>query len=367
MNVKCSHCGVVKELTPQVYKCPCGGAWEFIERNEFDLGLIDKNSYSIFRYKNFLGLEFDESTIDLGIGWTPIVKKKIIGYDVMLKMDFLAPTGSYKDRGTCITINILASQGVKNIVDDSSGNAGASMSAFANAAGMSADIFVPAYCSPAKKTQIKVYGSNIHLVEGERIRATEAAIAMLDEDHVYASHAYHPGFIMGQQTVAWEIWEQLLGKLPEAIIIPVAQGGNFLGMWYGFRRLLHDGHIKRIPKLIAVQSANVCPVVNAFLMGKKTVTPVMPANTVAEGVAVSNPVRGERILQAIYETGGFAIAVDDQSVIEAQSQLAKMGIWIEVTSATVIAALFELRGMLDKRETIMLSLTASGLKTMGVH
>ena len=99
MNVKCSHCGVIKELTPQVYKCPCAGAWEFIEKNEFDLSLIDKNNYSIFRYKNLLGLDFDASTIDLGMGWTPIVKKKIFGYDVMLKMDFLAPTGSYKDRG----------------------------------------------------------------------------------------------------------------------------------------------------------------------------------------------------------------------------------------------------------------------------
>ena len=367
MEVKCSHCGKEVTLTPQAYKCFCGGAWELFEKNEFDPNLIDKNCYSIFRYKKFLGLDFNEPVVDLGAGWTPIVKKNVFGSEVLLKVDFLTPSGSYKDRGTCVIINILAHQGVKMIVDDSSGNAGAAMSAYANAAGMSVDIFVPADCSPAKKAQIAVYGSTIHLVEGERICATEAAVAMVDDEHVYASHAYHPGFILGQQTVAWELWEQLSGRLPDAIIIPVAQGGNFLGIWYGFRRLLHAGIIQKIPKLIAVQSANVCPIVNAFGSGEKTVKAVKPAYTIAEGVAVTNPVRGERILQALYETGGFAVAVNDHDVFEAQKELAKKGIWIEVTSATAIAALVEARGKLRNDETIMISLTSSGLKTMVIQ
>ena len=121
-------------------------------------------------------------------------------------------------------INILAHQEVTHVADDSSGNAGASVAAYAARAGMRAEVFVPAYASPAKQAQIAVYGAEVRPVTGPRVNAKLAMWEAAERGVVPASHAYHPGFLVGQQSVAWEVWEQLGRRAPDWVVVPVGQG-----------------------------------------------------------------------------------------------------------------------------------------------
>ncbi len=165
----------------------------------------------------------------LGAGGTPLLPVVVGGRQVLVKLEYFAPTSSFKDRGTAVMINILAHQGVTHVADDSSGNAGASVAAYASRAGMQAHIFVPTYASPAKQAQIAVYGAKVRPIPGPRENAKLAALEAIKQGIVLASHAYHPGFLLGQQSVAWELWEQLEGRAPDWYVVPVGQGVHLLG------------------------------------------------------------------------------------------------------------------------------------------
>lgn len=293
----------------------------------------------------------------------PIVEMELYGHKVKLKLDYFTISGSNKDRGICLMINQMIHQKVIRVLDDSSGNAAAALSAYGNAAGMDVDIYVPFRCSESKVKQICSYGSRIHLVEGDRYEATKKAIQSLSDSVMYASHVYHPCNILGQETMAFEVWEQLNGKVPAVLIVPVAQGSAFLGIYYGFRRLYESGHIDKMPRMVAVQAENVAPVVASFEDGSSSIETIQPQYTIAEGISVANPVRGENILKAIYDTKGCAVAVKDEEIKTAKINMERNGIGIETTSAAAIAALHRLESWIQE-DDIMILLTSSGLKTL---
>ena len=166
MKVLCPECDAQETLVAERWRCDCGGAWEPVEPTGLSVAQIDTADFTIWRYRRFLGLE--KPTVQLGVGWTPLLPQTWDGREVRFKLEFMAPTGSFKDRGTEVMINILAAQGETYIVDDSSGNAGASVAAYAAQAGMRAEIFVPAYASPAKQAQIAVYGAEVRPIPGVR-------------------------------------------------------------------------------------------------------------------------------------------------------------------------------------------------------
>jgi threonine synthase len=375
MKILCPDCGTPETLSPARWRCTCGGAWEFEERSEFDAGLINSTDGSIWRYRRLFGLPFDKPTVRLGAGGTPLLPL-VVGerqalvkpeYRVLVKAEYLAPTSSFKDRGTTVMINILAHQGVTHLADDSSGNAGASVAAYAARAGMRAEIFVPAHASPAKQAQIAVYGAQVRPVPGPRNNAKLAAIEAIERGVTYASHAYHPGFLLGQQSVAWELWEQLGRRAPDWYVVPVGQGVQLLGVWSGFRRLQAAGLVDRLPKLAAVQAATLAPLCRAWGAGLERVPAVeVTTPSVAEGLAIAQPVRGRRLLQAVRETGGTCIAVDDDAILVAQRRLARDGFYVEPTSATAIAALPAVYELAEPGETIVVPLTGSGLKSKPV-
>jgi threonine synthase len=363
MKILCPECGTLETLSPARWRCTCGGAWEFEERSDFDPGLIDTSDPSIWRYRRLFGLPFDKPAVRLGAGGTPLLPLVVGDRQVLVKLEYLAPTSSFKDRGTAVMINILAHQGVTHLADDSSGNAGASVAAYAARAGMRAEIFVPAHASPAKQAQIAVYGAQVRPVPGPRSNAKLAAIEAVEPGVAYASHAYHPGFLLGQQSVAWELWEQLGRRAPDWYVVPVGQGVHLLGVWLGFRRLLAAGLVDRVPKLAAVQAATLAPVCRAWGTGLETVPAVeVTTPSVAEGLAIAQPVRGRRLLQALRETGGTCIAADDDAILVAQRRLARAGFYVEPTSATAIAALPAVYKLARPGETIVVPLTGSGLK-----
>ena len=373
MNVFCPECGTKDTLSPLRWCCACHGAWEFEERGDFDPELIDAGDSSIWRYRHLYGLPFDTPSVRLGAGGTPLLPatlpvasadgSAVQERQVLLKVEYLAPTASFKDRGTAVMVNILAHQGVSHVADDSSGNAGASVAAYAARAGLHAEVFVPAHASPAKQAQIAVYGAQVRPVPGPRLNAKLAAIESVQRGVVYASHAYHPGFLLGQQSVAWEVWEQLGRRAPDWYVVPVGQGVHLLGVWLGFRRLRAAGLVDRLPRLAAVQPALLAPLCRAFEAGLEIV-PGAEATTpsIAEGLAIAEPVRGRRLLQALRETDGICATVQEEAIKAAQGELARHGFYAEPTSATVVAALPSVLEAAHREATIVVALTGSGLK-----
>jgi len=363
MKVFCPECGAQDTLAPDRWRCPCGGAWEAEERTDFDPVLIDRSDASVWRYRKLYGLDFDRPTVRLGAGGTPLLPVVLDGREVLVKPEYFSPTGSFKDRGTSVMINILAHQGVTHVADDSSGNAGASVAAYAARAGMRAEIFVPAYASPSKQAQIAVYGAEVRPIAGPRQNAKLAALEATKRGMVLASHAYHPGFLLGQQSVAWELWEQLGARAPDWYVVPVGQGVHLLGVWLGFKRLQAAGLVKRAPKLAAVQSELLAPLVDAYEAGLDTTPGVEPTRpSIAEGLAIAAPVRGRRLLQAVRESGGTCIAVAEDAIKAGQLKMAHQGLYAEPTSSVVVAALPQVYALAGPDEVIVLPLTGSGLK-----
>jgi len=364
MWVTCQDCGKTERFDVRVFRCPCGGPWEPEERKDFDESLIDQDSYSVWRYQDLLGTDGTDSPVKLGAGWTPLVETSWMGEKIFFKMEYLSATGSFKDRGTEIEVSHLRAEGVKKVVEDSSGNAGASMAAYAARAGIQATIFAPESALPAKLAQIQVYGAKLEKIQGPRSEAARAVLKAAGEGAVYASHAYNPIYLLGQQTAAWEIWEQLDKTAPHAVVVPVGQGGLLLGIWWGFKRLLHAGLIQKMPKIFAVQPEIFSPVSHAVNKGLDEILAYIPAGrSIADGLAIVQPVRGKRILQALSESGGAALTVTEIEIEAAYHQLAENGFFVEPTSAAAAAALQKVFRQVGKNGAIVIPLTGSGLKS----
>ena len=359
----CSHCGRKFPGGELLWRCPdCGGPLEWDDLPPLDPACIEPNMPGLWRYRHFFPLLQDVEPLTLGEGWTPLVRLKGLGPNLYLKLEFLSPTGSFKDRGVALVVNRLALAGVTELVDDSSGNAGASMAAYSALAGIKAHICVPAYAPGGKKAQIEAFGAELTLVEGPRPEATKAALRIADEGVFYASHAWVPINLVGQQTAAFEIWEQLGERAPDWILMPVGQGTLFLGMYHGFKRLLEASLIDRLPRLVAVQAEKIPPVVRALWSGAKDVESVAPGYTVADGISITKPVRGRRILEALRETRGTAVAVSDDEILAARKMLSLKGVFVETTSAAPVAALSHLQNEIGEDDIVVIPLTGSGLK-----
>ena len=353
----------MSDYIPQEWRCACGGAWEITNLHMFNPNEIRCSKWSIWRYSSLLGLDTAEGLKEMGVGWTPLVPLQIFNRSVYFKLEYLMPTGSFKDRGVNVMINHLASLDVQSIVEDSSGNAGASVAAHGAFFGIHTKIFIPENTSQNKQEQIAVYGAETIRINGTRKNVEDAAQSAITLTTVYASHVYSPTYLAGQSTLAFEIWEQLNGKVPDWVICPLGQGGQLLGLWFGFSRLFQAGLIYKIPRLVAVQSAKVAPVYHAWEIGADLVDLLeAPGNTIAEGVAIIKPVRSKRILQAIKESNGLVMAITESEILSGQNDLAKIGFFVEPTSALVIGALKKLTKFAKKNDSILLTLTGNGLK-----
>lgn len=307
--------------------------------------------------------------VSLGEGHTPCVElprlSRMLGVRrLFVKLESSNPSGSFKDRGSAILMSVAREMGVEELVEDSSGNAGASVAAYAARAGIKAHIFAPISAPTAKLGQIKVYGAEAHLVEGSREAATEAAIEFYSRHGlVYASHNLSPYFIEGTKSFAYEVVHQLPDGPPDHLVFPVGNGSLFLGNWKGLNELLEAGSISEVPRLYCVQSQAVRPIAAAF-MGEEWSIEAGSA-TVAGGVAVAEPPRKKQVLDVLQVNGGTALAVEDKEILRWQKLLAATeGVYGEPTSAAALAGLEELvrRGDIGASETVLLPITGSGLK-----
>lgn len=370
INYVCSKCFKVHDPKTMVFRCDCGGMLDLEDFPlEFSKSSINSEEWSLFKYIKALpfGEAFDLwKEVTMGEGLTPLVPLDAKVPSLLVKMDYLMPTMSFKDRGAAVLIAKAKELGVKKVIQDSSGNAGTSVAAYANRAGIACDIYVPENTSPKKIKQIASHGAKVHVVPGSREDTAKAALDAVERgEGFYASHVYNPFFYQGTKTYAYEIYEQLKGELPEVLVVPVGNGTLVFGVYYGFKDLLKLGLIEKLPKIIAVQSQNCAPIYEAFKNNNDYTQEVKNTGTLAEGIAIADPKRGHQLLQAIKETGGEVILAPEDEILEVRDKLALKGFYIEPTTAATFAGYFKYvrETGFEPKGKVILPLCGSGLKS----
>jgi threonine synthase len=323
---------------------------------------IDTSARSLWRYRSALPLPCDEP-ITMGEGCTPLLTRSLYGATALLKCEWFMPTGSFKDRGASVMLSLLRAQGVRQVLEDSSGNGGAAVAAYAAAGGMQATIMAPASTSPAKTVQMRAHGAVVELIPGTRQDTADAAMRR-SATTFYASHNWHPFFLHGTKTLAYELWEDLGFRTPDNIITPCGAGSNVLGCEIGFSELLRAGEIETLPRIFAAQPANCGPIAAAFLAGSDTQVATEIRPTIAEGTAIAQPIRLAEVLGTLRATRGGAVMLSETEIARATLDLAHMGIYVEPTSGQAVAAFRKLlaAGTIVPEQSTVLVLTGSGLK-----
>jgi threonine synthase len=357
IEITCINCGGNFDRSIMYYVCPnCGGYFDIPVFPKIIDQKISKSESGVMRYRNLLGLDNSTVPITLGEGGTPLVKDNHEGLQIFHKMESLNPTGSYKDRGTVVLVNYLKENNISEIIEDSSGNAGASLAAYATRADIKARIYVPESASGPKRKQIEEYGAGLIAVPGPRGNAAAAVKEEADNGAVYASHAFMPMGMLGIGTIAYELFEAL-GEGIQTVIVPVGHGGLMLGIMRGFETLLASGYISKLPYFVGVQAKLCSPVADYYNNEENTGN---YQKSIAEGVNVSDPVRGKLITDFIRNNNGMIVTVEEKSILPAYKELALRGIHVEPTSALTWAALKELPSLGNGPHVLIQ--TGSGLK-----
>jgi threonine synthase len=249
----------------------------------------------------------------------------------------------------------------------STGNAAASVAAYAAAAGMQSVVMVPAGTAAAKIIQARAYGATVVVIQGDfDHEVAEIYKAAVREFGWYDCLSSNPYRDEGKKSYAYEIVDQLDEKIPDWVIHPTAGGTGIYAMWKGFNEFLSLGWISKTPKLVASQSAAAAPLVLALEKGLDEIEPVIARETVAESIQVGNPVAlGWRALAALRESGGTAVALTDPEILQAQSLIGRLaGLFVEPAAATSVAAAKKLhdQGVIRSEDLVVCNLTGHGLK-----
>ena len=334
----CRHRHALEELA---WRCAaCGGVLDLAGFTPVipPADVVAGRRPTLWRYAGALPVA-EPADISLGEGMTPLVAAPGLP-GVLLKIDYLMPTGSFKDRGAVVLTALARQLAVPRMIADSSGNAGTAIAAYAARARIPCEVYVPAATSAGKIAQLRAYGATVNQVRGSREDTAAAAIqAAAQPGTFYASHVYHPFFLHGTKTYVLELWEQLGGRLPPVLVLPAGNGTLLLGAYLACRELLTQGLISQVPKITAVQAASCAPLASAFKRGLAAPEEVEGKETIAEGIAIARPARGTQILAAVRETGGTIVTVSDDQVHAAHSELAHAGLYVEPTAAACWAAL----------------------------
>ena len=364
MQYQCGKCSNTYQISPLRYKCDCGSALNLVADSRILPNAQIPAAMSLWRYREALPISEETEVVTLGEGMTPLVPLDVDEPEHFVKLDYLCPTGSYKDRGASVLLTHLKALGVEEIVEDSSGNAGAAIAAYSARAGIHCTIYCPESTSQGKLKQISAYGAELKLVPGNRMATTEA-VKLAAETTCYASHNWHPFFLEGTKTLAYEIVEQLGWRAPTHVICPVGFGSIYLGLFIGFRELQTQGIIVNMPRLLGVQPDVCCPIYNAYVNKTEAVSRMQQVDkTLAEGITAELPIRGQMILEAIRATNGAFTTVDDTDIKTGFAILAAKGMYVEPTSAVVVKAYqkFIQAGIITSGDQVVSILTGIGLK-----
>ena len=375
-HLECSICGTRYDAGAVANLCTCGGPLLV----KFDLDIlrhrwlrrdVPNGRSSMWRYAPVLPAS-DASIVSLGEGWTPLIQTKRmgarIGADALwVKDEGMNPTASFKARGLSCAVSMCVELGIKKVAIPSAGNAASAMAAYAAAAGIEAHIFMPRDVPQSNYLECMAYGAHVTLVDGLISDCGKIVAERGPKEGWFdVSTLKEPYRIEGKKTMGYEVAEQMGWELPDAIFYPTGGGVGMIGMWKAFDEMQKLGWIgSRRPKMIAVQAAGCQPVVRAFDAGEARSTFYENAHTVAAGLRVPKPLGDFLVLNAVRESGGTAIAITDEEMMNAGVQLASdEGIYAAPEGAACVAAAQKLieSGFLKRSDRIVLYNTGSGLK-----
>ena len=348
-------------------------------RGEFTPARLAGRRADLWRYEEVLPVRDAAHRISLGEGWTPLLDAgqlaRSIGFRrVLIKDEGLNPTGSFKARGLCMAISRAKELGVREVAIPTAGNAGSAAAAYAAAAGMRVHVFAPRDTPRVIVEEMRALGAELRLVDG-LITDAAALVAEGVRSHGWfdLSTLKEPYRVEGKKTMGYELFEQLGGRLPRAIVYPTGGGTGLVGMWKAFEEMAQLGWIgddETRPRMISVQASGCAPIVKAWQEGAAHAEPWPDARTAASGLRVPRAVGDFLMLNAIRASRGAAIAVEDEAMRDAQHRMgAATGVFASPEGAAPLAALplLQEQGLIDPEEEVVLFNTGSGLKYVDVE
>ena len=326
----------------------------------------------LWRYREMLPVRREDNIVTLGEGWTPLLPAKTLGAslgigDLLVKDESLNPTQSFKARGMSVAVSMAKELGAKKLAAPSAGNAAGALAAYCARAGLGAYIFMPRDTPRANVIECEVAGAQVTLVDG-LITDCGAEVARRKDTEGWfdVSTLKEPYRVEGKKTLGYELAEQSEWNLPDVIVYPTGGGTGLVGMWKAFDELQHLGWIgDKRPRMISVQAAGCAPIVRAFEAGERFAKEVENAATVASGLRVPKAIGDFLILDAIRESGGTAITVTDDEMLEGSREMARTtGIFASPEGGACVPALRKLlaRGDVKPNEKVVLFNTGSGIK-----
>ncbi len=330
----------------------------------------------LWRYREVLPVESDASIISLGEGFTPLFHARRLGDrlglpNLYLKDESQNPTGSFKARGMAVAVSKAHELGIRRLAVPSAGNAGGAMAAYAAKAGMEATIFMPEGTPLANRLECALHGAKTTLVAGSiRDCARVMRESLAGGDWFDLSTLREPYRLEGKKTMAYEVFEQLEGRLPDAMIYPTGGGTGLIGMWKAFDEMQELGWIGRHrPRMFSVQAQGCAPMVRAFAAGAEVAEEWKDPETLASGLRVPAAIGDFLILRAVRSSRGAALAVSDTDMLRAVREIAETeGLITSPEGAATLVGLKKLLadGFLGGHESVVLFLTATGFKYMEV-
>lgn len=379
-NLACVACG--KKLLPGLnYNCPdCGGIltveyhYERIDKDKLRCDL-ERPIESIWQYKALLPIKNETNIVSLREGATPLLEVGNLGEEygfesVMVKDETRNPTGSFKDRPTCVGISKAIELGVETVTIASSGNAAAAVAGYSAKAGIKSFVFVPESTPLGKVCQALTYGARIIKVKGNYSNSFRLALeATKKYNWVNLTSTFlNPYTLEGDKTVAYELYYQLNGEVPDYVVVPIGAGPLLHGILKGYRELEALGFISKTPAMVGVQAERCSPIVQAYESNSQAVKSSEIGSTIASGIAdplIGYEQDGTLTLKAIYESRGIAVSVSEEEIADAVHELgSKEGLYAEPTGATCWAGYKKLlkQNRITGDESAVLMLTGHGLK-----
>ncbi len=368
--IRCISCGMEYNPDEIIYTCrECNSILEVICRPDVSKDVFEGRKYTMWKYREFMPVD-ESKVVTLQEGGTPFIEcdniGKQLGVKLYVKVEGSNPTGSFKDRGMSVGITKALELGVDTVGCASTGNTSASLAAYAARASLGCIVLLPSgKVALGKLAQAMFHGARVLSVKGNFDEALEAVTALALKGDLYLLNSINPFRLEGQKSIGFEIVDELGWRAPDRIILPVGNAGNISAIWKGINEFYHAGFIDERPMMTGIQAEGASPIVNAFRRGETEIEVIENPETVATAIRIGAPVSYPKALRAIYESDGFAEAVSDDEILEAQKLLARReGIGVEPASAASIAGLIKLmdEGEIDKGEEIVCITTGHILK-----